>query len=286
MISPPAAPIDSAAVARRAKSNLAITLACLPVERRRDMTSFYAFCRIVDDIADEKEFSLKDRRIQLGAWRRIVRGEQLPADAVGREVVGLPRKYDFDPSLLEEIIDGVSMDLENRRYETFEDLRKYCYKVAGLVGLISLKIFGVTDSRAREYAINLGYALQLTNILRDVEADWKNDGRVYLPLEDLAAHGYTIDDVAACRYNDSFLTLMRFEAARAAEYFERAVASFPRHEAGRLQAAEAMRKIYHGILLRMQADGFKIYHRRYRLPAWRKAIILALAWWRGRRRWH
>ncbi|MGI8601502.1 MAG: phytoene/squalene synthase family protein [Verrucomicrobiales bacterium] len=276
--------IDAAQIARRSKSNLAFALACLPPARRRDMVSFYAFCRIVDDIADEEGFSVKDRRIQLGAWRRMIRGEQSPANLVARQVVVLPAKYGIEAALFEEIIDGVSMDLERRRYQTFAELQEYCYKVAGAVGLISLDIFGVTDPRARDYAIALGNALQLTNILRDIRTDWDNGQRLYLPLDDLAAHGYTEDDIAARRYNPAFLGLMRFEASRAHRFFGEALAAFPRNESGKLQAAEAMRRVYWALLHKMECGGFQVYNQRYRLSFPRKAAILLSASWQGW--WH
>ena len=278
---PPPPVIDAAAIARRSKSNLAFALGCLPAERRRDMITFYAFCRIVDDIADEEGFSLKDRRIQLAAWRRVVRGEQSAPDEVARDVVALPQKYGFSAALLEEIIDGVSMDLENRRYETFAELQTYCYKVASVVGLVSLAIFGVDEGEGRDYAVNLGYGLQLTNILRDVRVDWENDGRLYLPLEDMARFGYTVEDVAARRHNAAFEALMKFEAGRAGEFYAKSRAAMPKNHRGRLLAAEAMRQIYHGILVRMQEEGYRVYEKRYRLTKGHKAFILISAWVRG-----
>ncbi len=273
--------IDAAEIARRAKSNLAFALAFLPAERRRDMVTFYAFCRLVDDIADEDGFSLKDRRIQLGAWRRIVRREQEPANDLARELVDLPAKYDFAPSLLEEIIDGVSMDLETQRFQTFDDLKGYCYKVASAVGLVSLPIFGVPPPQGQDYAVNLGYALQLTNILRDVGIDWENGRRVYLPAEDMARFGYTEADLAAGRHTPEFVALMEHEAARAGDFFAAATAAFPKGHRRQLQAAEAMRHIYNGILWKMRRDKFRVFGHRYRLSLPRKVTILVGSWWRS-----
>jgi len=272
----------AAEVARRAKSNLAFALACLPRECRRDMTTFYAFCRIVDDIADEGDLSLKERRIQLGAWRRIVVGEQTPADDLARAVIDLPVRYAFSPSLLEEIIDGCSMDLENRRFATYDELKQYCHKVAGVVGLVSLRIFGLPAGIGETYAESLGLALQLTNILRDVRTDWENDRRLYLPLEDLAAHGVGEGEIDQRRPGPGFYQLMQFESDRALACFDAAVAARPEAWLPRLQASEAMRRIYHGILLKMRADGHRVLHRRYRISAVRKLAILGTAWMRGR----
>jgi 15-cis-phytoene synthase len=265
----------ASAVAKNARSNLAFSLACLPRQRRRDMIAFYAFCRVVDDLADEGNLSLRDRRIQLGAWKRIVRGEQAPADAIAAAVIELPRKYGFDAALLEEVIDGVSTDLEVRRFQTFDALRTYCYKVASVVGLVSLPIFGLPQSEGHDYAVNLGLALQLTNILRDIRVDWENDQRLYLPMEDLSAHGCSIEDIAGRRRSEAFLSVMRFESDRALGYFAAALDSRPRKHLRLLQSAEAMRKIYLGLLRKMRADRFGVFERRYRLHSARKALILA-----------
>lgn len=277
---PPA--LRAAEVARQAKSNLAFALACLPRERRRDMVTFYAFCRIVDDIADENQLSLKDRRIQLGEWRRIVRGEQEPADEIARDLVVLPQRHHFPAEWLEEVIEGVSMDLEKRRYADFEELRAYCYKVASVVGLVSLPIFGVPVEVGREYAINLGLALQLTNILRDIRVDWENGQRVYLPQEELAAYGVTEDMIDKRQTTLEFLKLMQFQAARAEAFYQAALAARPKEWVGRLQAAEAMRHIYHGLLQQMRARNFPVLHTRCRLSMARKLVILARAWLRSR----
>ncbi len=280
---PQASAIPATEIVRQAKSNLAFALACLPADRRRDMTTFYAFCRVVDDIADEGALSVKDRRIQLGAWRRIVSGEQAPASTLARDLVALPERHRFDPALLGEIIDGCAMDLEIRRYATFDDLRVYCHKVAGVVGLVSLRIFGLPAGAGDDYAETLGLALQLTNILRDVGADWENDQRLYLPLEDLATHGVSVEDIARRRQTPAFDALMRFESDRAMHYFQQALAARPDAWLGRLQASEAMRRIYLGILHQMRADGHRVLERRYRLSTIRKLAILAAAWIRSRR---
>lgn len=279
---PDAPAIHAEEVARRAKSNLAFALACLPRASRRDMTTFYAFCRLVDDIADEGSLSLKDRRIQLGAWRRIVAGEQAPADDIARDLVALPARHGFDPALLGEIIDGCAMDLEVRRFASFAELRVYCHKVAGVVGLVSLRIFGLPAGVGEDYAEKLGLALQLTNILRDVRTDWENGGRLYLPLDELKAHGVGEEEIAARQPGPGFYRLMRFESDRALACFEEAVAARPAAWIGRLQAAEAMRRIYHGILMQMRADGHRVLDRRYRLSGLRKLSILGGAWIRSR----
>jgi phytoene synthase len=157
------------------------------------------------------------------------------------------------------------MDLDGANYATWEDLRLYCYRVASAVGLVSIEIFGCREPASREYAIELGLALQLTNILRDVGEDWRNGGRIYLPREDLARFGYTTDDLAAGRRNDAFLALMRFETQRARGFYARAIALLPAGDRRALVAAEIMRTIYTRLLDRMERDGFHVFTQRYRL---------------------
>jgi phytoene synthase len=176
---------SSAEITKRARSNLAFALLALPAERRRDMVSFYAFCRVVDDIADEETHPIAERKTQLQAWKNtILHGAPSP-DPLLDEVLALAPKYHFDPALLAELIDGVASDLGRSRFETFEELLHYCYQVASVVGLVSICIFGHSHPDTQKYALHLGYALQLTNILRDVGQDARDTGRIYLPLEDL-----------------------------------------------------------------------------------------------------
>jgi 15-cis-phytoene synthase len=166
--------------------------------------------------------------------------------------------------MLEEIIDGVEMDLRNVRYDSFEELRVYCYRVASAVGLVSIEIFGYRNPACRQYAIQLGLALQMTNIIRDVGKDLSN-GRIYLPQQDLARFEYPEEDLHLKKYNDPFLRLMEFEAARAEEFFAHAAELLPREDRRSMVAAEIMRSVYQGLLRRMKADGFRVFEKEYRL---------------------
>jgi phytoene synthase len=166
--------------------------------------------------------------------------------------------------MLDEIIDGVEMDLGQVRYETFDDLRLYCYRVASAVGLVSIEIFGYRNAACRDYAIQLGLALQVTNIIRDVGKDLAN-GRIYLPRQDLARFGYSEGDLQARRHNDAFVSLMEFEATRAEEFFSAAAGLLPREDRRSMVAAEIMASIYHALLRRMKADRFRVFDKEYRL---------------------
>src|ERR1041385_713092 len=166
--------------------------------------------------------------------------------------------------MLDEIIDGVEMDVGNVRYQTFEDLRLYCYRVASAVGLVSIEIFGYRNPACRDYAIELGFALQMKNIIRDVGKDLKN-GRVYLPLEDLARFEYSETDLRTRQYNDAFLRLMELESRRAEEFFSRAAALLPREDRRSMVGAEIMASVYHALLRRMKTDWFRVFDKEYRL---------------------
>ena len=224
-------PSSAQQITRASKSNLALAFVSLGAERRHDITIFYAFCRLIDDIADSPELRPEEKARQLTRWRRALSGPVTDESAVAPAVRGLISKYAITPAMLEEIIDGVEMDLTIARYETFAALREYCYRVASAVGLVSIEIFGYENPACKEYAIELGLALQITNILRDVAKDLAN-GRIYLPREDLARFDYSADDLAARIYDDRFVRLMQFEADRAHALFSKRRPRFCRGRIG------------------------------------------------------
>ena len=166
------------------------------------------------------------------------------------------------------------MDLSIARYPNFEELRVYCYRVASAVGLVSIEIFGYRNPRCREYAIDLGLALQMTNIIRDVWKDF-HAGRIYLPQEDLARFNYSEADLAKRQYNEQFIQLMRFEASRAREFFGRAVAELPSEDCRAMAPAEIMRSIYEALLRRIELDNFRVLEKEYRLSKLEKAGRIA-----------
>ena len=180
-------------------------------------------------------------------------------------------KYPITPAMLEEIIDGVEMDLTISRYENFATLRGYCYRVASAVGLVSIEIFGYQNPECKEYAIELGLALQMTNILRDVAKDLAN-GRVYLPQEDLALFKYSTSDLAAKTYDDRFVRLMQYEAERAHAYFAKAAALLPREDLRSMVGAQIMASIYRALLRQMERDDFRVFERNYGLSKFAKFL--------------
>ncbi len=256
-------------IVRRSGSNLAFTLSILPRDIRRDMEIFYAFCRVVDDLADEPGLSDEERRIGLNHWRALVQGHvAAPQPGIESEFADLLRRRLPRTDDLLAIIEGMEMDLAAQRFEDKAGLRCYCYHVASAVGLVSAHLFGATDPAAREYAEQLGYALQWTNILRDVGED-AAAGKLYLPEEDLRRFGLAPETLLSGQADRAkFGRLMKHEAAVARAHFRESLAIFtalPKSDRHALRSAELMRRIYSAILDRMEADGFRVFEKRYRL---------------------
>ena len=261
-------------ITKKSKSNLAFAFISLPKEKRRDIMTFYAFCRHVDDAADDPDVPLADRRHWLQGWRRWLHQAEPGEPGFAPELRTLIGKYRIDYQLFEEILLGVEMDLEPVKFQNFEALHLYCHRVAGAVGLVSIEIFGYRNPQCKEYACRLGVALQLTNIIRDVDKDLQNGGRVYLPLNELAIFGYSEEMLRKRTYNASFFRLMQFQAERAHAFFREARRLLPAEDRRSMVAAEGMRAIYYALLQRMQKDRFRLFEKSYRLNRLEKAMII------------
>jgi 15-cis-phytoene synthase len=266
---------SAASITKSSKSNLALAFIALPRERRRDITTFYAFCRLVDDIADAPDISTGEKQRRLNLWRESLADSFGGEPALARPLRKVMQKYSIPRSYFEEIIAGVEMDIEPRYYQTFEELQWYCYRVASVVGLVSIEIFGYRNLASRNYAFDLGMALQLTNILRDVAEDHANGGRIYLPLDDLAQFGCTPEDLAAHRHDERFRALMNFEADRAVEFYAKAKDELPKEDRRAMIAAEIMRAVYQRILEKIRDDDFQVFKKRYALSGLEKTLAIA-----------
>lgn len=262
-------------ITRKAKSNLAFALTILPRERREDMVVFYAFCRTMDDLADDPGVAPEERVRSLDAWKQGLTGGFEAPDEFQREVISLRDRQQIPNDLLVAIIDGCRMDLQPQRFETWEDLSGYIWKVACAVGLVSIRIFGCTDPGSERYAVALGHALQLTNILRDIEEDLANGRRIYLPLADMARFQYSERDLAGRVWDGRFLALMDYEAGRAEGFFQEAAAALPAADRCALVPARIMGEIYHLLLGKMRDDRFHVFKKRYRVSKARKLAILS-----------
>jgi len=262
--------VNAATITRQSNSNLALAFISLGRERRRDITIFYAFCRVIDDIVDSSELNVAAKRLQLAEWRNVLRAAAPGEPALARDMRALIDKYSLSPGMIEEIIAGVEMDLSISRYATFDELRLYCYRVASVVGLVSIEIFGYRNPACKEYAIQLGLALQTTNIIRDVGKDLRA-GRIYLAQEDLIRFGYSEAALQDRQYNERFVRLMKFEAARSRDFFAQAARLLPPEDRRSMVAAEIMSSVYRGLLRRMESDNFRVFEKDYRLNKLEKA---------------
>jgi len=266
--------VNAATITRQSKSNLALAFISLGRERKRDITVFYAFCRVIDDIADSSELNVVEKRVRLAKWRQMLHATTQDEPLLARDVRRLIAKYSLPTDMLEEIIAGVEMDLSTQRYPTFEELRIYCYRVASAVGLVSIEIFGYRNQRCKQYAIELGLALQMTNIIRDVRKDMEN-GRIYLPQEDLARFHYSETELMQRHYNDRFVQLMESQARRARQFFANAAAALPAEDRRAMTPAEIMGSVYRGLLRRIELDKFCVFEKDYQLNKMEKAGRIA-----------
>lgn len=265
-------------------TNFAYSFLVLPPARRDAITAVWDFCRAVDDEVDEGEGRTPDqRRAGLASWRREVAacyGEGTPSTAQGRALAPHVARFRLPRSAFESLIDGCEMDVVPARFQTFADLRSYCYHVASTVGLICIEIFGYRNPDTPRYAEELGIALQLTNVLRDVGSDMGR-GRLYLPLDELDAHGVTEDDIRRARLTPAISALLERQATRAREQFQRAEAILPPEDARTLLAARIMGAIYHQLLTRIVSRDYDVFSERVRVPTWRKAWIATSLWGRS-----
>ncbi|MCF7669187.1 MAG: presqualene diphosphate synthase HpnD [Verrucomicrobia bacterium] len=271
----------SKGVTRRSASNLALAFIVLPREKRCAMTALYAFCREVDDIADEEGPEEAERRDRLAEWRedvsRIFSGAE-PGIRINKELQPFVRKYNLPFELFDELLKGVEMDLGKKRYNSRKELDLYCYRVASVVGLLSIEIFGYENPRCKDYAVALGRALQLTNILRDIRDDAQRD-RIYLSLDDMKAFGVTEEDILQSVYSERFSALARSVADRAAGFYTAAGDLLPPEERRSMIAAELMGAVYWRLLRKMRSTGFRVFdNRRVRLTKPRKLAIIIGTW--------
>ncbi|MFM8535560.1 MAG: presqualene diphosphate synthase HpnD [Acidimicrobiia bacterium] len=251
----------------------------LPPEQRRAIGVVWDFCRAVDDAVDEAE-SPEVAAAAVQKWRAEVGrlfGSEAPQTPQSRNLKPCVEQFALTRQPFDDLVDGVEMDLRRSRYETFEELVGYCRRVASAVGVMCIEIFGCRDTRSRDYAFNLGLALQLTNIVRDIAADLKQ-GRIYLPREDMARFGVEEQDLSAGVMTDALRSLLAHECQRARNFFAAARQAMPHGEARRLVAAEVMGGIYFEILQRIERRGYDVFTERVGVPKVARARIALQIW--------
>jgi phytoene synthase len=247
----------------------------LPSARRRAITALYAFCREVDDIADDVS-DVNVARAKLGWWRSEIASlfAGHPTHPVTKALQPATREFGVDAHRLGEIIDGMEMDLSKKRYRDWDELRLYCHRVAGVVGQLSAGIFGYTNPQTLEYAEHLGLAFQMTNIIRDVGEDARRD-RIYLPQDELATFGVPVENLLAAKHTPAFEALMSFQTNRAHDLYNVAFTNLPAEDRKAQRAGLIMSAIYRTLLDEISLDGFKVLNQRTSLTPIRK---LWLAW--------
>ena len=250
-------------------------------ERRRAITALYAFCREVDDVVDE----CSDEgvaRTTLAWWRGQVADiySGKPQHPVALALVPLVKQFNLPQEHLLEIIDGMEMDLNQHQYADFKSLQLYCYRVASVVGLLAAEIFGYTDRKTLKYAHDLGIALQLTNIIRDVGEDARR-GRIYLPQDELAQFGVHTNDILDARETEAFQKLMQFQIARAQNYYDQALAELPAADRKAQRTGLMMAAIYRATLIEVAYTGCHVLRERVSLPPLRKLWLALKTWWKN-----
>lgn len=265
-------------VAKSEAKNFYYGFMTLPFRQRRSIYAAYAFCRLCDDIADGPS-ALDEKRRLLADTRQLLRCSER-GDVSGPTYVALAdtiSTFNIPARYFEEVIEGVEMDLVQASYGTFEDLREYCYKVASAVGLICMEIFGYEDAQAKEYAVDLGLAMQLTNILRDVREDAQR-GRIYIPLDEIASFGYSPEELRKGVINDAFRALMKHQIARARRYFESGRRLLPLVPARASACPAILIAVYSRILDRIESSDFDVFSTRVGLGTIEKLLMMARLW--------
>jgi len=270
-------------IEKNKRSNFYYSFLLLPKPKRDAINVVYAWCRTTDDIVDEEE-SVKRKYVRLRLWSREFERsiEGTSRYPLLNKLSQIIQRFNIPLHHFHDLIRGMEMDLLKTRYTSFEELREYCYRAASTVGLICTEIFGYKHEGAKEYAINLGIALQLTNILRDIKVDAVK-GRIYLPLEDLERFGYSEAELLSGTYNPAFVRLMKFECERARSYFKIALEHLSEEDKPLFLAAQIMEAIYFRLLQDIERAEYNVFSKRIRLLNLTKFFITAEVWWKNRR---
>jgi len=274
---------QSRALTKKSASNLALAFILLPREKRDAMAALYAFCRAVDDIADEDSLPVATRREQLAAWRDDLRRaceNGKPQFILNQEFQPVIRQFKLPFARFDELIKGCETDLEKLRYENYEELELYCYRVASVVGLLSIEIFGYQNPACHDYAVYLGQALQLTNILRDVKNDAAR-GRIYLPLAELRKFNVSEAEILEAKYSDRYFALATSVAERAKHFYQLAQKTLPPADRKAMVAAELMGSVYWQLLRKLERGRFDVFGPRpLKLSKPQKLALIFRSWLR------
>ena len=266
-------------ISKKSKSSFYYAFNMLPSAKRDAMNTVYAFCRQTDDIVDEGNDPASLKYEKLRKWRiELEKSFSGHSDyLILNKLSSTIQKFNIPLEPFFELLKGMEMDLQKNRYLTFDDLQLYCYRVASTVGLMCVEIFGYKHASTRDFAVNLGIALQLTNILRDIKKDSEN-GRIYLPQEDLKKFNYNENDILNQTYNSNFKEMMKYESDRAKEYFDKATASLNIEDKASMFAARAMQHIYYKMLGKIVDVDYDVYNNNIQVSTFQKVGISVGVW--------
>jgi len=261
-------------ISRQSGSSFYYTFLFLPEKKRKAMHTIYAFCRITDDIADSPDESDEEKLVKLEEWKEEF-SRALNNHSKFNLLNSLSKVIkEFNMSVLPffDLIEGVRMDLTKKRYSTFEELKIYCYRVASTIGLMTIELFGFKNPASKEYAYNLGIAMQLTNIIRDIKFDAEQN-RIYLPQEDLVKYNYSEKELMKFTYNEAFINLMKFEVERAEYYYQKADEFFHPDDYKVLAMGRAMHEIYYNVLQKIKKNNFNVFNKNNNLGKVNRILI-------------
>ncbi len=266
-------------IAKESKSSFYYAFNLLPTDKRDAMNTVYAFCRKTDDIVDEGNDSTDLKYEQLHKWRveleNSIKGNS--NYQLLNKLAKIVNQFNIPIDPFFELIKGMEMDLQKKRYETFEELQLYCYRVASTVGLMCIEIFGYNNPSTKDFAVNLGIALQMTNILRDVKKDAEKN-RIYLPLEDINRFQYTEEELISGTYNNNFIALMEFETVRAKDFFNKANSALDLEDKASMYAARAMQHIYYKLLEKIVSNRYNVLQKNIKVSKFEKVGISLGVW--------
>jgi|WetSurMetagenome_2_1015567.scaffolds.fasta_scaffold05485_3 15-cis-phytoene synthase len=266
---------DSASkIVKKSKTNFMYSTIFLSKEKQEALQTIYSFCRHSDDIVDDEHSNLNEKKIQLENWKNdfLKSLENVSRLKILNDLKEVIDTFKINPQIFLDLIKGMEMDLEKSRYQTFEELKQYCYYAASTVGLMTIEVFGYKDKAIKEYAINLGIALQLTNILRDIKKDVQK-GRIYLPFDDIEKFNYSEREITESIYNENFIRLMKYECERARLFYKKANSYLVRSEKGRMLSARIMEHIYYRLLKKIEKRKYNVFDNYIRISKPKKLFL-------------
>jgi len=261
-------------IVKKSKTNFMYSTIFLNSEKQDALRTIYSFCRHSDDIVDDEHSDVETRKINLENWRKEL-SQALESDSKIHLLNDLKKvidRFNISPDVFFDLLKGMEIDLSKKRYKNFDELKQYCYYAASTVGLMTIEVFGYKDNAIKEFAVNLGIALQLTNILRDVKKDAQK-GRIYLPLDDLDKYGYTEKNIFDSTYNSNFINLMKYELEVAKSFYKKADSYLCKSEKGRMLSARIMEHIYFRLLNKIEKNKYDVFNNYIRISKFKKLFL-------------